>query len=237
VKLFGWTPEEALGKVIIYPGDGGAVAPIIGVVKDFHYQSLRQNINPLFFNSIESTMWGDMRVLAVKYKTDDMPALIQAIEKKWNSVVEQTPMDFSFLEDDLARAYREDQRLGDLFAIFASLSIIIAMIGLVGLVSYSAEVRKKEIGIRKVLGATRSRIVIMMNSNYVKLIIIGLVISTPLSWYAMNYWLQTFQFRIDISPMVFVGSGFAVMIVALLSVAYLSLRAASVNPASVLKEE
>jgi len=237
VRLFGWTPEEAIGKVILYPGDDNAEAPIIGVVKDFHYQSLRENINPLFFNSIESSMWGDMRVVVVKYKTDDMPGLIQAIEKKWNSTIDQTPMDFSFLDDDLARAYKEDQRLGDLFAIFASLSIIIAMIGLVGLVSYSAEVRKKEIGIRKVLGATRSRIMIMMNSNYVKLIIIGLVISTPMSWYAMNYWLQSFQFKIDISPLVFVFSGLAVMVVALLSVAYLSLRAASVNPASVLKEE
>ena len=237
VKLFGWTPEEAIGKTIIYPGSDSAKAEIIGVVKDFHFQSLRQAINPLFFSSIESNMWGDMRVVAIKYKTDDLPALTQAVEKKWNATVEQTPMNFSFLEDDIARAYKEDQRLGDLFAIFASLSIIIAMIGLVGLVSYSAEVRQKEIGIRKVLGATRSRIIIMMNSNYVKLIAIGLLISIPFSWYAMNYWLQTFQFRIELNPMVFVFSGLAVMIASLLSVAYLSLRAASVNPASVLKEE
>ncbi len=237
VKLFGWTPEESLGKKIIYPADDSARHPIIGVVKDFHFQSLRENINPMFMNSIDANTWGTMRVVSVKYKTDDLPGLIRSIEQKWNATVEQTPMDFSFLEDDIARAYKEDQRLGDLFAIFACLSIIIAMIGLVGLVAYSAEGRKKEIGIRKVLGASRSVIVMMMNSNYVKLIVIGLLISTPLSWYAMNLWLESFKFKIEINPLVFVFSGLAVMVAALLSVAYLSLRAASVNPANVLKEE
>lgn len=237
VKLFGWTPEEAIGKVIIYPGDDNSRIPIIGVVKDFNFQSLRQNVNPLFMNSIDAQAWGDMRVVAIKYKTDDVVSLVEAIENKWNATVEQTPMQYTFLEDDIANAYKEDQRLGDLFAIFAVLSIVIAMIGLVGLVAYSAEVRKKEIGIRKVLGASQSRIVVMMNSDYVKLIIIGIVIATPLSWYAMNYWLETFKFRIPMSPLVFVFSGLTVMVVALLSVAYLSFRAASVNPASVLKEE
>jgi putative ABC transport system permease protein len=236
VKLFGWTPEEAIGKVIYYPGDQMS-APIIGVVKDFHFQSLRSSINPLFFNSIASGMWGDMRVVAVKYKTNDLPGLIQKIEQKWNSTVLQTPMSFSFLEDDLANNYKEDKRLGDLFGIFATLSIIIAMIGLIGLVAYSAEVRKKEIGIRKVLGASRSGIVVMMNSSYVKLIAVGLLISTPLAWYAMTYWLSTFQYRMELNPLVFVFSGLAVMIASLLSVAYLSMRAASVNPAGVLKEE
>lgn len=237
VKLFGWTPEEAIGKVIIYPGDDNARLTIIGVVKDFNFQSLRTPIAPLLMGSLESRTWGNMRVIAIKYSTDDVPGLVQAVEKKWNAMVEETPMAFTLLEDDIAWNYKQDQALGDLFAIFAGLSIVIAMIGLVGLVAYSAEVRKKEIGIRKVLGATRSTIVVMMNSNYVKLIIIGLIISTPLSWYAMNYWLQTFEFKIDISPLVFVFSGLAVMTAALLSVAYLSLRAASVNPASVLKEE
>jgi putative ABC transport system permease protein len=237
VKLFGWTPEEAIGKVIIYPGNDDERIPIIGVVKDFNFRSLRENINPLFMNSIDAQSWGDMRVVAIKYKTDDVTGLVEAIENKWNATVQQTPMQFTFLEDDIANAYKEDQRLGDLFAIFAVLSIVIAMIGLVGLVAYSAEVRKKEIGIRKVLGASQSRIVIMMNSDYVKLIIIGIVIAIPLSWYAMTYWLETFKFKIPISPLVFVFSGLAVMAVALLSVAYLSLRAASVNPASVLKEE
>ncbi|MEJ0030851.1 MAG: ABC transporter permease [Bacteroidota bacterium] len=236
-KLFGWTPEEAIGKMIIYPGDDFAKSPVIGVMKDFHFQTMRQSINPLAFNSIDSEMWGDMRVVAIKYKTNDLPDLVQSIEKKWNSMVDQTPISFSFLEDDLAENYKEDRRLGDLFAIFASLSIVIAMIGLVGLVAYSTEVRKKEIGIRKVLGASRATILVMMNSSYVKLIALGLLISTPLGWFAMDNWLNSFEFRVNISPFVFVGAGLAVMIVALLSVAYLSMRAASVNPASVLKEE
>jgi putative ABC transport system permease protein len=182
-------------------------------------------------------MWGDMRVVVIKYKTDDLPDLIENVERKWNATVAETPISFTFLEDDLANNYKEDERLGDLFAIFACLSITIALIGLVGLVAYSAEVRKKEIGIRKVLGATRSGIVVMMNSSYIKLIAIGLLISIPFAWYAMNYWLETFEVRINISPLVFVFSGLAVMVTSLISVAYLSMRAASVNPASVLKEE
>jgi putative ABC transport system permease protein len=236
-KLFGWTPEEALGKVIIAPGDDRVQHAIIGVMKDFHFESMRSKINPIFFDHIQSDTWGDMRVVAIKYQTDDLPGLVRNIERRWNATVEETSMDFSFLEDDLAKNYEEDRRLGDIFGIFSVLSIVIALIGLIGLVAYSAEVRKKEIGIRKVLGASSSTIVVMMNSHYVKLIILGLLISTPLAWYAMNYWLETFEFRIAINPIVFVLAGLGVMLASLLSVAYLSLRAASVNPASVLKEE
>lgn len=236
VQLFGWTPEEAIGKIVIFPFQGEVKHEVIGVVKNFHFESLKSPINPLFFSHITSRMWGSSRVMAIKYRTDDLPGLIGEVERRWNETVD-LPLDFSFLEDDLAWHYREDQKLGDIFGIFAILSIIIAMIGLVGLVAYSAEVKKKEIGIRKVLGATRVGIVVMMNSNYVKLIAIGLVIATPIAWFAMNYWLETFEFRITISPMVFVMSGLAVLAGALGSVGYLSLRAASVNPASVLKDE
>ncbi len=236
-KLFGWTPEESLGKVIIAPGDDRVNHHIIGVVKDFHFQSLRSKINPMFFVHTSSDTWGDMRVVAVKYQTEDLPGLIRNIERRWNASVEQTSMDFTFLEDDIARNYEEDLRLGDIFAVFSALAIIIALIGLIGLVAYSTEVRKKEIGIRKVLGASRSTIVLMMNSHYVKLIVVGLLIAVPLSWYAMTYWLESFEFRIDINPLVFVFSGLGVMLASLLSVAFLSHRAASVNPASVLKEE
>jgi putative ABC transport system permease protein len=236
-KLFGWTPEEALGKVIIAPGDDRVNHQVIGVVKDFHFESMRSKINPVFFDHIQSDTWGDMRVVAIKYKTNDLPELIRSVERKWNAAVEQTTMDFSFLEDDIAREYGEDRRLGDIFGIFSALSIIIALIGLIGLVAYSTEVRKKEIGIRKVLGASSSTIVVMMNSHYVKLIALGILISMPMAWYAMNYWLETFEFKIPINPLVFILSGLAVMMASLLSVAYLSLRAASVNPASVLKEE
>lgn len=237
VRLFGWTPEDAIGRTIIYEADEEREHVIIGVVKDFHFQSLRQAINPLFFNHVKSKIWGDMRVVAVKYNTDDLPELVRTIENKWNTHVQQTPMDVSFLEDDLANNYKEDRRLGDIFAVFAGLSILIALIGLVGLVAYSAEVRKKEIGIRKVLGASRFGIVAMMNGHYMKLIAIGLVISIPVSWTLMNYWLETFEYRLTMGPMIFIGAGVAVIITALMSVGYLTLRAASVNPASVLKEE
>jgi putative ABC transport system permease protein len=236
-SLFGWTSEEAIGKIVLYSAAENTPFKVIGVVKDFHFKSLREAIAPMFFSHITSNTWGEMRVLTVRYRTDDLPNLIREIERRWNAIVDQAPMGFSFLDEDIAAAYDEDQRLGDIFQIFTTLSVIISLIGLVGLVSYSAEVRKKEIGIRKVLGASRSAIVVMMNSSYLKLIAIGLVIATPLAWYAMRYWLETFEFRIDISPLVFVFAGFAVMAGALISVAYLSLRAASVNPASVLKEE
>lgn len=237
VHLFGWTPEQAIGQYLVYPGNDNTRHEIIGVMKDFHYQSLHQPIIPVMFCKVESDIWGDWRVLTVKFTSTNLTDLIQRINKSWSQVLEDTPFEYSFLDQDLAIQYQTEQRLGGLFGIFSGLSILIAIIGLVGLVSYSAEVRKKEIGIRKVFGASATRIVLMMNGQYIRLIFFAFVVAIPFSWWAIGQWLDSFKYKIEISPLTFIAAGFVELILALLSVGYLSLRAASTNPSKVLRDE
>lgn len=237
IRMLGWTPEEAIGQKVFFPGGDGTRHEIIGVMKDFHFQSLKQAIGPLMFCPLKSSIWGSMRVLMVRFTTDDIPGLMTNIERKWNEAIDDTPIEMSFMEDELNREYLQEQRLGGLFGIFSGLSIIVAVIGMVGLVAYSAEARRKEIGIRKVFGATTSRILFMMNEQYLKLIGLGLLIAIPGSWWLANQWLGEFKYQTEVGPMIFVVAGLAQVALALISVAYLSLRAASSNPAAVLKEE
>ncbi|MBL0745272.1 ABC transporter permease [Chryseolinea lacunae] len=236
-KLYGWTPEEAVGKRIIYLGDDLDKQEVIGVVKDFHFQSLYQNIAPFMFFNMRSHMYGQQKMVMLKFNAHDLPALLSSLEKRWGQLVEDTPFDYTFLDDRLKMQYQEQQRLGALFSIFTLLSISIAIIGLVGLVAYSAEQRKKEIGIRKVFGASLSRIYIMMNTQYVKLLLVALVLATPLSWWMMQQWLDTFKNKVTINPWLFLCAGGAELFLAMVCVGYLALRAASLNPAVVLKDE
>jgi len=237
VRLYGWTPEQAIGKYIIYVGDDVGRQEIIGVVKDFHFASLYQTINPFMFFNIKSNIYGSSRTITIKFNTPDVPALIARLEKRWNQVADATPFEYSFLDEELKMRYQEEQRLGALFSIFTILSITIAMIGLIGLVAYSAEQRKKEIGVRKVFGASLSSIYLMMNTQYIKLLLVALFIATPVSWWVMQQWLNSFEYRVNINPWLFIMAGAAELVLAMLCVGYLALRAASLNPATVLKEE
>lgn len=237
VRLLGFTPETALGQKLLFPGNDGTLHEIIGVMNDFHYQSLRQEIGPMLFTHINSTMWGGSRVVMVRFQTDDVAEMIRGLERKWNLVAGDAPFVFTFFDEELKQQYLAEQRLAGLFGIFSGLSIVIAIIGLVGLVAYSAEVRRKEISIRKVFGASRSRIVIMMNTQYARLIGVSLLFAIPVSWLVMIQWLQSFEYRTEVGPGVFLLAGAVEILLALVSVAYLSFRAAAANPAAVLKEE
>jgi putative ABC transport system permease protein len=238
-NLIGWTPKEALGKRVVYVGDDIGTQEIIGVAKDFHLHSLRQNIFPFMFYNIHSKMWGDERIALIRYKTQNLAGLINQIERKWNQRSEAVPLSYSFYDEDVEKQYKQEQRLAALFLIFTGLSISIAIMGLVGLVSYSAEQRKKEIGVRKVFGASLSGIYFMMNKDYVRLMLIALIFATPTSWFIMERWLSAIpdDNRVTIHPMVFVIAFCAELILALVCVGYLALRAASLNPSAVLKEE
>ncbi len=236
-RFFGWSPEEALGKRILYLGDEVGAQEVIGVAKDFHLQSLHQNIMPFMFFNHNSNSYGDDRIVLVRYNTDELPALITQIEQKWNLMADATPFSTSFYEEELKMRYKQEQQMGSLFTVFTVLSIVIAIIGLVGLVAYSAEKRKKEIGIRKVFGASLLRIYVMINAQYVRLLIISLIIATPVSWWLMQQWLMTFADQVEINPWIFIQAGVAELFLALICVGYLALRAASLNPAVVLKDE
>jgi putative ABC transport system permease protein len=236
-RQLGWTPEESIGKKILYLGDEVGPQEVIGVVKDFHFQSLRQNIAPLIFFHQHSKMYGDERVINIKYQTGQNDQLLAKVEERWKQLVNNSPFEYFFLDEQLKRLYNEEQQLGSLFSIFTGLSITIAVIGLVGLVAYSAEQRKKEIGVRKVFGASLTRIYIMINAQYIRLVMVSLLIATPLSWWLMSKWLQSYPYQTKISIWTFAAAGAAEMILALICVGYLALRAASINPAHVLKEE
>jgi putative ABC transport system permease protein len=238
-KLIGWTPKEAIGKKIRYIGDDIGTQEVIGVAKDFHLHSLRQNIFPFMFYHTESNMFGSNRVALIRYKTEDLPKLVSEIKKQWNKLAEAVPLSYSFYDEDVANQYKQEQRIAGLFLIFTGLSISIAIMGLVGLVSYSAEQRKKEIGVRKVFGASLTGIYFMMNKDYVRLMVVALIIATPTAWFVMEEWLRTIpdDNRVTINPSVFVIAFGAELILALVCVGYLALRAASLNPSAVLKEE
>jgi putative ABC transport system permease protein len=238
-KLLGWQPAEAIGKGISYLGDDVPTQEIIGVVKDVHLQPLRQSIYPFIFFRIDSDMYGPGRIALIKYNTSNVSGLINKVENRWKQLSEATPLTYAFFDDSLKQQYVPEQRLGFMFFIFTGLSITIAIMGLVGLVSYSAEQRKKEIGIRKVFGASLSGIYVMINKEYVRLMIIALIVAVPVSWYMMQQWLSSIpdHNRITITPLVFVLAFVVELLLALICVGYLALRAASLNPAMVLKEE
>lgn len=236
-QSFGWTPEEALGKRILYLGDNLAPQEVIGVVKDFHFQSFRQNIAPIMFLNINSTGYGDNRIMMIRYKTGEIRELMTKIERRWNQVASAIPLEMFFYDEELKMQYEAEQKMASLLSIFTGLSITIAVIGLVGLVAYSAEQRKREIGIRKVFGASLTGIYVMINVQYVRLLFVSLLIATPVSWWLMQQWLDTFPYRTDIDPWIFLAAGAAELVLALVCVGYLALRAASLNPATVLKDE
>ena len=190
----------------------------------------------MFYN-IHSKSYGADRILLIRYKTNDIPALISLIGKRWSELVEATPFMISFYDEEVKMQYQQEQRMASLMSIFTGLSITIAVIGLVGLVAYAAEQRRKEIGIRKVFGASLTRIYIMVNAQYVRLLIISLVIATPVSWWLMQQWLDTFPYKTEINPWIFIAAGGAEVILALVCVGYLALRAVSINPAVVLRDE
>jgi putative ABC transport system permease protein len=235
VRLFGWKPEEAVGKNMLYPD--GAKIPVVGVVRDFHFESLREPISPMIFFSINAAMFGDMRVVAIKFKAGDVASLREKIEKRWGELVAKLPVEMTFLDQDLEKQYQNERRLAGLFSVFTGFSIGVGIIGLVGLVAFSADQKRKEIGIRKVFGASVASIFVMMNAQYVKLMVVAAVIAAPLSWWMLGKWLSEFAYHIEVSPLVFVLCGLIEIVIAVLCVSYLSVRAARLNPAHALKEE
>jgi putative ABC transport system permease protein len=237
VRLFGWTPEEALGKHIVYPGTYDEKNEIIGVVKDFHYASLHSEIAPAIFYHTKSSMWEVGKTVTVKFHGGQVRDLIPKLKSMWEARVIEAPFEYAFLDLEWEKQYEQEQRLGGLFAIFAGLSILIAMIGLVGLVTYSAEQRRKEIGVRKVMGASVQQVVVLLNKNFTLLVLASFIIAVPLGWYAMNEWLSQFPYQIEISLGYFLVAGGIMLLITWITVAYQSIRAGMTNPVDVLKEE
>ncbi len=231
-RELGWS-KAAVGHTIKSTNDGGQQTyHVIGVVQDFNFKSLHERIGPLMM-----TLGDNSGAILVKVETRDIPALLQSVEKQWAALAVDAPIAYSFLEENFNATYRAEQKTGKILGLFAGLTIFVACLGLFGLATFTAEQRTKEIGVRKVLGASVSGIVALLSRDFLKLVAISILIASPIAWYAMNSWLQDFAYKIDISWWVFALAGLLAVGIALLTVSFQSVRAALRNPVESLRSE
>ncbi len=226
VKDFGWTNEEAIGKRVNRYGK------IIGVVKDFNYKSLHTKVEPILL-----ALTTDVGRISIRIEENDLSATVASVQKKWNELIPYLPFNYSFLDVDFDRQYKADQQLGKVAGVFTGLAIFIGCLGLLGLTSFVVDRRTKEIGIRKVLGASVSSVVILIAREFIWLILIALIAATPLTWYLIQQWAQNFTLQADINPLQFLVAGLSVLTFAWLTISFLSLRAATANPTKALRNE
>jgi putative ABC transport system permease protein len=236
VRMLGLTPESAIGKtVIINEGE----APVIGVVRDFHNKSLQDKITPclLFYWNSDFLDEAGIRLRANGERALNVHETLAYTEKTWKEIFPDGVYQYSFLDDYLARNYLVESLSFGAFQVFAAIAIFIGCLGLYGLVSFMAETRTREIGIRKVLGASVSSLVMLFSKEFAQLIILAFLLAAPLSWYLMNQWLQDFTYRIDIGADTFVLALALTLAVAALSVGYRAIKAALANPVKSLRVE
>ncbi|MEM9829176.1 MAG: ABC transporter permease [Bacteroidota bacterium] len=233
--------NDPIGKVITYPGACGDCIrefTVIGVVVDFNTTSLHNPINPFaLFLYHDKNYYVDEPYLTLRIASDKAASVIALVEDAWTTYGQGTPLQYSFLDQDFAKMFAWEQQLGRLFTLFTGLTILVACLGLLGLVAYTVEKRTKEIGIRKVLGASVVGIVTMLSQSFVKLVLIALLIAIPVGYYAMREWLQNFTYRTDISSWVFLLAGATALIITLLTISYQSVKAALANPVDSLRNE
>ncbi len=231
-NTFGWTPQKAIGKKII-TGLRGTTKEIIGVVDNFHYRGVQYKIEPLVIE-YDPTMF---TTISVTLTNDDIPNSIENIKKTWSSIFPNKPFEYFFLDELWNELYETEENTKRILNIFTSLSIVIAAIGLFGLVAFIAENRKKEIGLRKVMGCSTKGVMMLMVWQFIKWIIISNVIAIPTAYYFMNKWLQDFPSRINIEPWIIAATFTISVLVAAITVLYQSIRAALGNPIEALKYE
>jgi putative ABC transport system permease protein len=228
--------KNIIGKILYTPNDMSAkriaAKHVIGIVKDFNFSTLRQQVAPLVL-----AYGNDQGSIAVKLKTADITTTMSNIEAKWKAIAPELPFEYSFMDDDFNKLYDGEQQVGSLFTIFASLSIVISCLGLFGLATFMAEQRTKEIGIRKVMGASVYGITRLLSRDFLRLVILAVALATPLAWYLISKWLEGFAYRISVSWWVFPVAGMVAVVIACLTVSYQSIRAAVANPAQSLRTE
>jgi putative ABC transport system permease protein len=240
VKEYGFgTPQEALGKPMKWPKwEPDSLNPVkkgkvIGVISDFHYKSLHEKVTPSVLQMYPPVQYK----VAVRLNTADIKNTIAYINNVWNRFSPGYPMDYSFMDEGFSQMYKSEQKLGSLLWIFTMMAILVGCLGLFALAAYSAEQRTKEISIRKVLGASTSGIVALLSKTFLKPVFIACIIAFPLAWWAMNKWLQNFPYRVSIQWWVFGLAAFAAVIIALITISFQSIKAATANPVNSLRSE
>ncbi|MCD6065744.1 MAG: FtsX-like permease family protein [Bacteroidetes bacterium] len=232
VKFFNWgSPQKAIGKKIDW--GLGKKGNVIGVVKDFNYKSLHEQIEPLIIH-IQPDWTGN---ISMRIKAGESKQALANLQKAWSSIVQDEPFDYQFLDDDFDKLFKGEQNMRVILNLFTVLAVLIACLGLFGLVSYTIKQRVKEIGVRKVLGASIKNISVLLSKDFLKLVCIAVIIATPLAWYCMNKWLQNFAFHIEIGWITFLIAGVLTICIALLTVSLQAAKAANANPVKSLRTE
>ena len=229
VKALGWKPEEAIGKKVAKGFDG----TVKGVVKDFHFRTLHEPINPL-------AIFLDKRMLLtmfIRIKGDNVQQSLADLEKTWKQRITHRPFEYHFLDEDYQSMYKTEQRTAGVFTTFSTIAIVLACLGLFALTAYTMVQRTKEIGIRKVLGASLAQILTLVSTDFIKLVAIAFLIALPLAWYAVSEWLNNFTYRINLQWWVFVASGFLTVAIAFITISLQAMRTASENPVKNLRTE
>lgn len=231
VKFLGYnTPQQVIGKKFAQWGRKGK---IIGVVKDFHYRALQEPIKAMSLR-IEPNGY---QMLSIKVSANNLPSTIKAIDAKWDQIIPARPFDYTFLDESFDKQYRAEDKFSSLFFNFAILAIFISCLGLLGLASYSTIQRRKEIGVRKILGASVSTIVNLLSMDFLKLVLIAFAIASPVAWFFMNKWLRDFAYRTHFSWWVFALAGGVSVFIALFTISFQAIKAAIANPVKSLRTE
>ncbi|WP_369679117.1 ABC transporter permease [Siphonobacter sp. BAB-5385] len=233
VRSMGWT-GNVLGRTLATHSNNGhrTTYHVIGVVKDFHFRSLHELITPLVM--VQSQSGG---TLIVKAKAGDVAGLLRTMQQVWNQYHPEVPFSYSFLNDRFSNTYQSEQKTGLLLSVFAGLTIFVACLGLFGLVTFTTQQRTKEIGVRKVLGASVGSILALLSKEFLQLVGLAFLLAIPLAGYVTHEWLQQFAYRISLEWWVFALAGVLALSIALLTVSVQSIKAALVNPVKSLKSE
>jgi putative ABC transport system permease protein len=232
-KLLGFAkPEDAVNQTVTITSFNWTPI-IVGVVNDYHQVSLKKSMDPAIFYC---TKYGG-EFYSIRLNTTDLQQSVNNIRDAWMKAFPGNPFEYFFLDDFFNRQYENERKFGKLFTTFSILAVIVSCVGLFGLSAYTATQRTKEIGIRKALGSTENGIFLLLSQEYLKLIGVSILIATPMIWWVMNNWIQTFPYRTTISPFVFVFSGAMVLAVALITVSYQTVKASKTNPVESLRYE
>lgn len=241
LPMFGFTGDPIGKKITTFGSNNPDGSPntkdlktweVIGVVSDFHFSTMKENILPLglFLGKNDDCM-------TFRFNAANANDVVQTIEKTWHRLAPGQPFQYSFLDEDFGSMYNNEKRLSTIFLIFAGLAIVIACLGLFALTSFTAEQRIKEIGIRKVLGASVASIIVMLSKDFVKLVVIAFAISAPLAWWGISWWLKGYTYKTDIDPWIFIGAGFMAFAIACITMSFQSFKAATNDPVKSLKSE
>jgi putative ABC transport system permease protein len=236
MEKLGWKkPEEAIGQVLDAANEGKVT--VAGVCDNFHYASLKQPIGPLMMVQFDQYNASFTNFIYVKIKPENYQGSIEYLRNQWDKFVNESPFNFFFLNDNLNRAYRKEEKFNEITTSFAFIAVGIGAMGLFGLAAFTTQKRKKEICIRKVNGATSNAVMILLSKEFLMLIALAGVIAVPLSWYLMDQWLSAFAFRVNIGFIVFVIGLLAITVIAMLTISYQVFKASRINPAQALRSE